>query len=116
MAHCPYSSIMRQEAVWLRLAAGLSEQREQEWRAEVRQAAQHAQAQATAAVEALSPAHRLDPADIAWGEPDERLLLNQSLPSRGCLGAVLADSTCREALQWRLLLLSAVEQRVHFRS
>jgi hypothetical protein len=50
------------------LLAGLSEKREQEWRAEVQQAAQHAQAQAAAAAEALAPAHRLDPADIAWGE------------------------------------------------
>jgi hypothetical protein len=46
---------------------GLSEKREQEWRAEVQQAAQHAQAQAALAAAALAPAHRLDPADIAWG-------------------------------------------------
>lgn len=34
----------------------------------MRQAARHAQQQAAAAAEALAPAHRLDPADIAWGE------------------------------------------------
>jgi hypothetical protein len=44
----------------------------------VQQAAQHAQAQATAAAEALAPAHRLDPADITWGEL-RKLLLQQSL-------------------------------------
>lgn len=49
-------------------ATGLSEQREREWRAEVRQAAQHAQQQARAAAEALAPVHELDPTDIAWGE------------------------------------------------
>ena len=115
MAHCPYSSIIRQEAAWLRFVAGLSKQREQEWRAEVRQAAQHAQAQATAAVEALSPAHRLDPADIAWGERKD------CCSTRACrrvvaLGPILRTAPGERPCSGGFAVLSAVEQRVHFHS
>lgn len=48
-------------------ALGLDGQLEREWRAEVQQAAQHAQQQAQAAAAVLAPVHKLDPANIVWG-------------------------------------------------
>lgn len=52
----------------LPIDSGLSDQKEQEWRGKVKQAAQHAQQQARAAAAALAPVYNLNPADIAWGE------------------------------------------------